>query len=107
MASTEVVVIGGGAAGFFGAIHAAQSAHTHVTLLEAGRQPLAKIKLKPQLGVPTPMLKTAFRQYWYLLLSTDTAVLMASGDRLRLHWSKLILSLLVQNTIFLSRCILR
>jgi predicted Rossmann fold flavoprotein len=45
MASTEVVVIGGGAAGFFGAIHAAQSAHTHVTLLEAGRQPLAKVRV--------------------------------------------------------------
>ncbi len=45
MASTEVVVIGGGAAGFFGAIHAAQAPHTRVTLLEAGRQPLAKVRI--------------------------------------------------------------
>jgi predicted Rossmann fold flavoprotein len=45
MASTEVVVIGGGAAGFFGAIHAAQALHTRVTLLEAGRQPLAKVRI--------------------------------------------------------------
>ena len=43
--STEVVVIGGGAAGFFGAIHAAQAPHTRVTLLEAGRQPLAKVRV--------------------------------------------------------------
>ncbi|PZO37755.1 MAG: aminoacetone oxidase family FAD-binding enzyme [Pseudanabaena frigida] len=43
--STEVVVIGGGAAGFFGAIHAAQAPHTRVTLLEAGRQPLAKVRI--------------------------------------------------------------
>jgi len=45
MASTEVVVIGGGAAGFFGAIHAAQVPQTRVTLLEAGRQPLAKVRI--------------------------------------------------------------
>ncbi len=45
MASTEVVVIGGGAAGFFGAVHAAQASHTYVTLLEAGRQPLAKVRV--------------------------------------------------------------
>jgi predicted Rossmann fold flavoprotein len=45
MASTEVVVIGGGAAGFFGAIHAAQAPHTRVTLLEAGRKPLAKVRI--------------------------------------------------------------
>ncbi|OYQ64877.1 aminoacetone oxidase family FAD-binding enzyme [Pseudanabaena sp. SR411] len=45
MTSTEVVVIGGGAAGFFGAIHAAQVPHTRVTLLEAGRQPLAKVRI--------------------------------------------------------------
>jgi len=45
MAITEVVVIGGGAAGFFGAIHAAQSPHTRVTLLEGGRQPLAKVRI--------------------------------------------------------------
>ncbi|MCY7334572.1 MAG: aminoacetone oxidase family FAD-binding enzyme, partial [Pseudanabaena sp. CAN_BIN31] len=45
MANIEVVVIGGGAAGFFGAIHAAQAPHTRVTLLEAGRQPLAKVRI--------------------------------------------------------------
>jgi len=45
MASTEVVVIGGGAAGFFGAIQAAQFPHTRVTLIEAGRQPLAKVRV--------------------------------------------------------------
>ncbi|WP_190316037.1 NAD(P)/FAD-dependent oxidoreductase [Pseudanabaena sp. UWO310] len=45
MAITEVVVIGGGAAGFFSAIHAAQAAHTQVILLEAGRQPLAKVRI--------------------------------------------------------------
>jgi len=45
MANLEVVVIGGGAAGFFGAIHAAQAPHTRVTLLEAGRQPLAKVRV--------------------------------------------------------------
>lgn len=45
MAHTEIVVIGGGAAGFFGAIHAAQAAHTSVTLIEAGRQPLAKVRV--------------------------------------------------------------
>ena len=45
MANTEIVVIGGGAAGFFGAIHAAQFPHTRVTLIEAGRQPLAKVRV--------------------------------------------------------------
>ncbi len=45
MANIEVVVIGGGAAGFFGAIHAAQASHTRVTLLDAGRQPLAKVRI--------------------------------------------------------------
>jgi len=45
MANTEIVVIGGGAAGFFGAIHAAQFPHTSVTLIEAGRQPLAKVRV--------------------------------------------------------------
>jgi hypothetical protein len=45
MANTEIVVIGGGAAGFFGAIHAAQFPHTNVTLIEAGRQPLAKVRV--------------------------------------------------------------
>ncbi|MCT7972398.1 NAD(P)/FAD-dependent oxidoreductase [Laspinema olomoucense] len=42
----KVVVIGGGAAGFFGAINCAQNhAQTEVTILEAGRQPLAKVKI--------------------------------------------------------------
>ena len=45
MRNTEIVVIGGGAAGFFGAIHAAQFPHTSVTLIEAGRQPLAKVRV--------------------------------------------------------------
>jgi predicted Rossmann fold flavoprotein len=45
MRNIEVVVIGGGAAGFFGAIHAAQFPHTTVTLIEAGRQPLAKVRV--------------------------------------------------------------
>jgi predicted Rossmann fold flavoprotein len=42
----EVVVVGGGAAGFFAAI-ACAIAHpqTHVTLLEAARQPLAKVRI--------------------------------------------------------------
>ncbi len=40
----KIVVIGGGAAGFFGAI-ACSSSHTHVTILEAGRQPLAKVRI--------------------------------------------------------------
>jgi predicted Rossmann fold flavoprotein len=40
------VVIGGGAAGFFGAIACAKShPHTQVTLLEASRQPLAKVRI--------------------------------------------------------------
>ncbi|HEY9631800.1 MAG TPA: NAD(P)/FAD-dependent oxidoreductase [Coleofasciculaceae cyanobacterium] len=42
----NVVVIGGGAAGFFGAITcAAAHPHTRVTLLEAGRQPLSKVRI--------------------------------------------------------------
>lgn len=41
-----VVVIGGGAAGFFGAIACAKAnPHTRVTLLEASRQPLAKVRI--------------------------------------------------------------
>ncbi|MBD0266025.1 MAG: NAD(P)/FAD-dependent oxidoreductase, partial [Tolypothrix sp. Co-bin9] len=42
----RVVVIGGGAAGFFGAI-ACATAHPHaqVTLLEAGHQPLSKVRI--------------------------------------------------------------
>ena len=40
----KVIVIGGGAAGFFGAIACAENhPHTQVTLLEAGRQPLTKV----------------------------------------------------------------
>jgi predicted Rossmann fold flavoprotein len=45
MRNTEIVVIGGGASGFFGAIHAAQFPDTNVTLIEAGRQPLAKVRV--------------------------------------------------------------
>jgi predicted Rossmann fold flavoprotein len=42
----QVVVIGGGAAGFFGAIAIAKAhPHTQVTLLEASRQPLAKVRI--------------------------------------------------------------
>jgi hypothetical protein len=42
----RVVVIGGGAAGFFGAITCANAhPHTQVTLLEAGRQPLSKVRI--------------------------------------------------------------
>jgi predicted Rossmann fold flavoprotein len=44
--SLHVVVIGGGAAGFFGAITCAQTPpHTQVTLLEAGRTPLTKVRI--------------------------------------------------------------
>jgi predicted Rossmann fold flavoprotein len=42
----SVVVIGGGAAGFFGAIAcASQHPNSRVTLLEAARQPLAKVRV--------------------------------------------------------------
>jgi predicted Rossmann fold flavoprotein len=42
----NVVVIGGGAAGFFGAITcAATHPHAEVTLVEAGRQPLSKVRI--------------------------------------------------------------
>ncbi len=42
----RVVVIGGGAAGFFGAIACAKAhPHTQVILLEASRQPLAKVRV--------------------------------------------------------------
>jgi predicted Rossmann fold flavoprotein len=43
--SLKVVVVGGGAAGFFGAIAAATNPHTRVVLLEAGRAPLAKVRI--------------------------------------------------------------
>jgi hypothetical protein len=42
----RIVVIGGGAAGFFGAVTCASAhPHTQVTLLEAGRQPLSKVRI--------------------------------------------------------------
>ncbi|WP_096595248.1 aminoacetone oxidase family FAD-binding enzyme [Calothrix sp. NIES-2098] len=44
MLPLKIVVIGGGAAGFFGAIACANiNPHAQVTLLEASRQPLAKV----------------------------------------------------------------
>jgi predicted Rossmann fold flavoprotein len=43
--SLKIVVVGGGAAGFFGAIAAATNPHTRVVLLEAGRAPLAKVRI--------------------------------------------------------------
>lgn len=46
MRPLQVVVIGGGAAGFFGAIACAEAhPHTEVTLLEASRQPLTKVRI--------------------------------------------------------------
>ena len=51
MNSLKVVVIGGGAAGFFGAIATSESARSQgnlsvqVTLLEAARKPLAKVRI--------------------------------------------------------------
>jgi predicted Rossmann fold flavoprotein len=45
-ASLQIVVVGGGAAGFFGAIAAAEShPHAQVTLLEASRKPLTKVRI--------------------------------------------------------------
>lgn len=42
----RIVVLGGGAAGFFGAIACAETyPHTRVTVLEANRQPLAKVRI--------------------------------------------------------------
>jgi predicted Rossmann fold flavoprotein len=44
--SLHIVVLGGGAAGFFGAISCAETnPHTRVTLIEANRQPLAKVRI--------------------------------------------------------------
>jgi len=43
--SLKVVIVGGGAAGFFGAIAAASHPHTRTILLEAGRDPLAKVRI--------------------------------------------------------------
>lgn len=46
MKNLRVVVIGGGAAGFFGAITIAEThPHVSVTLLEAARQPLNKVRI--------------------------------------------------------------
>ena len=46
MQSLRVVVIGGGAAGFFGAVACAKThPHAQVILLEASRQPLAKVRV--------------------------------------------------------------
>ncbi len=46
MNSPQIIVIGGGAAGFFGAIAAARAApQAQVTLLEAGPEPLAKVRI--------------------------------------------------------------
>lgn len=46
MQPLKVVVIGGGAAGFFGAITCAEThPHAQVILLEAGRQPLTKVRI--------------------------------------------------------------
>lgn len=46
LATLRLIVIGGGAAGFFGAIACAKShPHIEVTLLEATRQPLAKVRI--------------------------------------------------------------
>ncbi|OUL37175.1 flavoprotein [Nostoc sp. T09] len=46
MLPLKIVVIGGGAAGFFGAIACAKvNPHAQVTLLEASRQPLAKVRI--------------------------------------------------------------
>jgi hypothetical protein len=46
MQPLQVIVIGGGAAGFFSAIACAENhPHTQVTLLEAGRQPLTKVRI--------------------------------------------------------------
>ena len=41
----NIAVVGGGAAGFFGAIAAAQNPLTQVTLYEAGPEPLAKVRI--------------------------------------------------------------
>jgi predicted Rossmann fold flavoprotein len=43
---TQIVVIGGGAAGFFGAIQAAESnPKANVIILEAGKEPLVKVRI--------------------------------------------------------------
>ena len=46
MPPLRIAVIGGGAAGFFGAVTCAEThPHTQVTLLEAGRHPLSKVRI--------------------------------------------------------------
>jgi hypothetical protein len=46
VSSLHILVVGGGAAGFFGAIAAAEAHPTaQVTLLEAGREPLQKVRI--------------------------------------------------------------
>ncbi|MDA0865031.1 MAG: NAD(P)/FAD-dependent oxidoreductase [Cyanobacteria bacterium] len=46
MKAPHIIVVGGGAAGFFGAIAAAKAhPQTQVTLLEAGPEPLAKVRI--------------------------------------------------------------
>ncbi|AKG20832.1 NAD(P)/FAD-dependent oxidoreductase [Calothrix sp. 336/3] len=45
MTNDQIVIIGGGAAGFFAAIAAAENSQMQVTLLEASRQPLAKVRI--------------------------------------------------------------
>lgn len=43
---SQIIIIGGGAAGFFAAITCAEThPDTHVTLLEAGKYPLSKVKI--------------------------------------------------------------
>jgi predicted Rossmann fold flavoprotein len=43
---SQIIIIGGGAAGFFAAITCAQTnTHSRVTLIEAGRSPLGKVKI--------------------------------------------------------------
>lgn len=46
MQSRQIVVVGGGAAGFFAAITCAETyPHAFVTLIEAGREPLGKVRV--------------------------------------------------------------
>ena len=42
----EIIIIGGGAAGFFAAIACAETnPHARVTILEASKQPLSKVRI--------------------------------------------------------------
>ncbi|MFM6254884.1 MAG: NAD(P)/FAD-dependent oxidoreductase, partial [Dolichospermum sp.] len=55
MLPLQIVVIGGGAAGFFGAIACAEAnPQAHVTLIEASRQPLAKVLISGGGRCPVP-----------------------------------------------------